>query len=85
VTNYSETRADIEPEQSPREPALGLRMLAKACNVSGCPTIYQTDRGTLVIQGYAVAADRAGIDLPAGELLVEIPVDLLTQAVNTAN
>jgi hypothetical protein len=60
-------------------------MLAKACTVSGCPTIYQSDRGTLVVQGYAVAPDRVGIDLPEGELLVEIPVDLLTQVANTAH
>lgn len=60
-------------------------MLAKACHASGCPTIYQSDHGTLVIQGYAVAADRAGIELPEGELLVEIPIDLLTQVANAAH
>jgi hypothetical protein len=84
VTNYSETHASVQPSAPPRESALGLRQLAKICSSSGCPTIYQSDHGTLVVQGYAVHADQAGIDLPEGELLVEIPFDLLTQAVNTA-
>jgi hypothetical protein len=60
-------------------------MLAKACGNSGCPTIYQSDRGTLVVQGYAVSAQQAGIELPDGELLVEIPLDLLTQAATTVH
>jgi hypothetical protein len=60
-------------------------MLAKACASSGCPTIYESDRGTLVVQGYAISARQAGIELPDGELLVEIPIDLLTRAVNTAS
>jgi hypothetical protein len=37
-----------------------------------------------VVQGYAVTADEAGIDLPKGELLVEIPADLLGAAVKAA-
>lgn len=59
-------------------------MLGKAlCGTTGCPTIYQTREGNLVVQGYAVSAERAGIDLPAGELLVEIPLDLLKQVAST--
>lgn len=37
--------------------------------------------GTLVVQGYAVSGELAGVDLPAGESLVEIPLHLLTEAV----
>ncbi len=37
------------------------------------------------MQGYAISARQAGIELPDGELLVEIPIDLLTRAVNTAS
>jgi hypothetical protein len=80
VTNYAETHADVEPGPSSPGSDLGLRMLAKACAASGCPTIYRSDRGTLVIQGYTVSARQAGIDLPEGELLVEIPIELLAQA-----
>jgi hypothetical protein len=40
--------------------------------------VYQTDRGTLVVQGYTVAPQTAGLNVPNGEQLVEIPADLLT-------
>jgi hypothetical protein len=43
-------------------------------------TVYRTNRGTLLVQGKAVTAENAGIDLPPGELLVEIPAELLTRA-----
>ena len=47
-----------------------------------CPSVYETDRGTLVVQGYrvtdpeALAALRAG-GLPDHEDAVEIPLQLL--------
>lgn len=45
---------------------------------STCPAIYQTDRGTLVVQGHRLSnGDLAQIDLPADESAVEIPVSLL--------
>jgi hypothetical protein len=45
--------------------------------------VYKTDRGTLVIQGYAVAGGQVGVELPAGEMLVEIPVDLIKGAIES--
>jgi hypothetical protein len=42
-----------------------------------CPTVYTSDRGTVVIQGYIVAD---GKDLPDGEVLAEIPLRLLKDA-----
>jgi hypothetical protein len=71
MQNYSASNDQLANGQ------LVMKVLAKACADSACPTVYQTNRGTLVIQGYAVSAHQAGIDLPAGELLVEIPMDLL--------
>jgi hypothetical protein len=56
----------------------GFRVAAKGT----CPTVYRTDRGTLVVQGYAVTAEHVGVDLPDGERLVEIPGGLLVQAVS---
>jgi hypothetical protein len=50
------------------------------CNDSKtCPTLYATDRGTLIVQGYVVTDSQALADLklPAGETAVEIPVSLL--------
>lgn len=47
-----------------------------------CPSVFETDRGTLVVQGWRVT-DREAIDamkargLPDHETAVEIPVALL--------
>jgi hypothetical protein len=73
---------NVVPE-APLPPSSGgspLQLLAKACASSGCPTIYQSDKGTLIVQGYALSADQTGLDVPDGELLVEIPIDLLAAA-----
>jgi hypothetical protein len=56
-----------------------LQLIA-ACANDGCPTIYKSDRGTLIVQGYAILPSRVGLDVPDGELLVEIPADLLATA-----
>jgi hypothetical protein len=59
-----------------------LTRLAGNCpDRSTCPTIYATDRGTVVVQGYTLAPAEAGqIGLPAGESAVEIPASLLEEA-----
>ena len=44
-------------------------------NPTGSPTVYRTDRGSWVVQGWVVA-DRdvlAQMDIPEGETCVEIP------------
>jgi hypothetical protein len=53
------------------------RVVAGGCNHGGCPTVYEGDNGTLVVQGATVDPADAGIDVPAGEQLVEIPAALL--------
>jgi hypothetical protein len=60
-----------------RGPEVALRLIATLCGAGSCPTIYRTDRGTLVVQGTPISAEAAGIDLPEGEMLIEIPEDLL--------
>jgi hypothetical protein len=60
--------------------ALALEHVTTLCGNGSCPTVYKTNRGTLVIQGYAVTGDQAGVELSAGELLVEIPAELLRTA-----
>jgi hypothetical protein len=62
------------------QPLAPLLAVANRCSAGQCPTVYLSNSGTLVIQGYPVTAERAGIDLPAGEGLVEIPLGLLTEA-----
>lgn len=45
-----------------------------------CPTLYKTDRGTIVVQGYKVNDPEAMgdvRDLAENETLVEIPRELL--------
>jgi hypothetical protein len=54
-------------------------VIANFCASGSCPTIYRTDRGTLLVQGYTVA-DGSGITLADGEVVVEIPVELLAEA-----
>lgn len=55
-----------------------LRRIAGTCREDDCPTVYLSDRGTVVVQGYTVSD---GVDLAADEQAVEIPVDLLRRAV----
>jgi hypothetical protein len=59
---------------------IALRAVANKCAAGSCPTVYESGAGTLVVQGYVVSAERAGIDVPSGEMLVEIPFDLLAEA-----
>ena len=54
-----------------------LERLSGGCFDGTCPTIYKSDRGTLVIQGWVV--NDADVVTPEGEALVEIPVELLKQ------
>jgi hypothetical protein len=65
-------------KESVSAPALALEyVLTSGCTSGNCPTMYRTNRGTFVVQGYAVTPEQAGVELPDGELLVEIPLDLL--------
>jgi hypothetical protein len=59
---------------------LQLTAVTTLCGQNTCPTVYTSDRGTLVVQGYRIPPADAGLDVPDGELLVEIPVDLLREA-----
>jgi hypothetical protein len=63
------------------EDSLDLTLMTKLCSGGGCPTVYRTSRNTYVVQGYTVTAESAGLDLPAGEQLVEIPAELFESAI----
>jgi hypothetical protein len=57
-----------------------VRFLGTDSQNGGSPTLYETDRGTLVVRGYAITDEQALADLgdvPAGELDIEIPAELL--------
>ncbi|MFJ4921920.1 hypothetical protein [Streptomyces sp. NPDC088725] len=56
-----------------------VRKLVTTCEHGDCPTLYATDRGTFLVQG-DVPADH-GLDIPAHETLVEIPMELVRKAI----
>jgi hypothetical protein len=57
-----------------------LQFLGSDSGVKGCPTLYASDRGTYVVQGWTVTDPEALGDLRdvlEGESFVEIPRELL--------
>jgi hypothetical protein len=48
-------------------------------NLTGSPTVYRTDRGSWVVQGWVVDDPDAlaQMDIPSGETAVEIPDRML--------
>ncbi|MCX4779212.1 MULTISPECIES: hypothetical protein [unclassified Streptomyces] len=56
-----------------------VRKLVTSCENGDCPTLYATDRGTLLVQG-ETPADH-GLAVPAHETLVEIPIELIRKAI----
>jgi hypothetical protein len=54
-----------------------LTRIRGACRDDTCPTLYATDRGTFVVQGYVVKD--SDVTLPEGEALVEVPAELLRE------
>ncbi|MET9924225.1 MULTISPECIES: hypothetical protein [unclassified Streptomyces] len=55
-----------------------VTVLATTCEKTNCPTVYKTDRGTIIVQG-ETPTDH-GLTIPAHETLVEIPMDLIREA-----
>ena len=50
---------------------------------TGCPSLYATDQGTFLVQGWRVADAEAlaGLDLPDHETVIEVPRELLVRHV----
>jgi hypothetical protein len=63
---------------SPQPPTVNLDLVVGMCGAGDCPTVYRTDRGTLVVQGYSFEPAEAGVTVPEGERMVEIPIELLS-------
>ncbi|MFD3974839.1 hypothetical protein [Streptomyces cyaneofuscatus] len=55
-----------------------MTVLATTCEKTNCPTVYKTDRGTIIVQG-ETPTDH-GLTIPAHETLVEIPIGLIREA-----
>ena len=60
--------------------AVNLQLVAMSCTAGTCPAIYRTERDTVVVQGYVVAAGDIGLSVTGQEALVEIPISLLAAA-----
>lgn len=59
-----------------------MRFLGSTSEAGACPTLYATDRGTIVVQGLHVTDAEALADLRDvldGEAAVEVPLELLTE------
>lgn len=56
-----------------------LTHLGTESGINGCPSLYATDRGTFVVQGWRVAdaAALAALSIPPNESVVEIPIALI--------
>ncbi|HZN17307.1 MAG TPA: hypothetical protein VFB84_03820 [Micromonosporaceae bacterium] len=53
---------------------------------SNCPSLYRTDRGTFVVQGWRITDPEtlAQLDIPGHETVVEVPADVLAEIAATA-
>lgn len=51
---------------------------------TNCPSLYRTDRGTFVVQGWRLTDPEAlaQLDIPAHETAVEVPADVLAEIAN---
>ncbi|HLU73360.1 MAG TPA: hypothetical protein VKZ82_14310 [Nonomuraea sp.] len=59
-----------------------MRFLGSTSEAGACPTLYETDRGTIVVQGLQVTDAQALADLRDvldGETAVEVPRELITE------
>lgn len=57
-----------------------VTMLVSTCDKKDCPTIYATDRETLLFQG-ETPTDH-GLQIPGHETVVELPLDLIKKAIS---
>ncbi|MFC4630476.1 hypothetical protein ACFO6V_19685 [Promicromonospora alba] len=56
-----------------------VRKLVSSCEEGDCPTLYATDRETLLVQGETPLGH--GLTLPGHETVVEIPMELIRKAI----
>jgi len=60
-----------------------LKMIGESnCGNGPCPTIYESETGTIIVQGFDVKPSDAGLQLPPGEGMVEIPRYMIEQLIS---
>jgi hypothetical protein len=69
------------PHQQIRSVRMKLTFIRKNSNGGQSPTLYRTDRGTFVVQGFKVSDEEAlsTMELPDHETAVEVPAALLAE------
>jgi len=77
VNSRHKSSSDTDPADTAGDAAAGWRIVGSVCGTGTCPTIYESEGGSLIVQGYPVDPARAGLTVPDGESLVEIPAELL--------
>lgn len=56
--------------------------MAPICKLLICPTVYETDRGTYVMQGKKLNPEEKSLfNVPQEEDVVELPAELISQFV----
>lgn len=56
------------------------------CAGGSCPTIYETDRGTILLQGCVLTAeDKRSLCIPQNEDVVEVPKEFIERFVAKGN
>lgn len=76
MTNQENADPPVAADGPPAIAEPTPRLVISVCGMGTCPTVYRTDRDTVLVQGTAVT----GTAVPEGEQLVEIPRDLLLEA-----
>jgi hypothetical protein len=81
MTNHKDADFPVVADGPPATPGSDPRMVISLCGTGTCPTIYRTDHETVLVQGNLVQGNVAtGITVADGEMLVEIPEELLIEA-----
>lgn len=76
MTNHEDADFTVAADGPPTAPEPGPRVVISLCGSGTCPTIYHTERDTVLVQGIV----STGVAVPAGEQLVEIPREILLEA-----
>ena len=76
MTNHEDADPQVATNGPPATPESVPQPVITLCGGGSCPTVYRTDRDTVLVQGNAAT----GVTVPSGELLVEIPRELLLEA-----
>lgn len=76
MTNHEDAAHPVAPDGPPATPGPVPQPVITLCGGGSCPTVYRTGRDTVLVQGKAAT----GVTVPDGEMLVEIPRELLLEA-----